>query len=58
VAGAVCCDGCAVCVASGVPACGLGCESVACCAAALSETSNAAVKIQFEVRMTLLSTFF
>ena len=34
-----------------------GCESAACCAAALIEASRAAVKIQFEVRMTLFSKF-
>jgi hypothetical protein len=32
-----------------------GCESDGCCAVALTETSSAAVKIHFEVRMTILS---
>jgi len=34
-----------------------GCDSVGCCAAALNETSSAAVNIHFQVRMTLFSKF-
>jgi hypothetical protein len=32
-------------------------DSAGCCAAALTETSSAAMNIHFEVRMTLLSKF-
>jgi hypothetical protein len=35
--------------------CAEGCDSDGCCAAALTETSSAAVNINFQVRMTLFS---
>src|SRR5262252_10436543 len=50
---AVCCDDCDPRDASGADAGAGDGEFAACCAAALSDTSNAAVTIQFVVRMTL-----
>jgi hypothetical protein len=45
----------AVGVAAAALGCAEGCDSDGCCAAALTETSRAAVNIHFQVRMTLLS---
>jgi hypothetical protein len=42
---------------AGVASGAAGCEAGACCAAALKAVSNAAVRIQFVVRMTLISRF-
>jgi hypothetical protein len=42
-------------VAAAALGCAEGCDSDGCCAAALTETSSAAVNIHFQVRMTLLS---
>jgi hypothetical protein len=42
-------------VAVAASGCVEGCDSAACCAAALIEASSAAVNIHFQVRMTLLS---
>jgi hypothetical protein len=47
--------GCAVCEAAGDVE--DGCEFAGCCAAALSDTRQQAVKINFQLRITLFSMF-
>ena len=51
--GALCCEVCPLCAASGVAGCADDGESAACCAAALSEINRAAAMIHFVVRIAL-----
>jgi hypothetical protein len=60
-AGAACasagCEAGAACDVTGAAGCADVLESTGCCAAALKDVSSAAVTIQFDVRITLFSTF-